>query len=66
LNEGDLVSQFSFENLEKEIKQLQRMQVQNDFPSLVKNTVVNYLDAPYLNHFYKSLQQFYLDVLELN
>ena len=56
------MSNFSFDCLDREIKQLQKMQVQNDFASFVKNTVVFYSDAPYLNDFYKALQQFSDDV----
>ena len=54
---------YSFENFEKEMAILQRMQVRADFSAFVKNTVHDYLDAYYLNDFYLKLQKFYNDVI---
>ena len=58
------MTNFLFDDLDKEIKQLQRLQIQNDFASFVKRTVNDYLDAPYLNYFFKALQKFYQDVMD--
>ena len=56
-------SEFSYDNLDKEIKQLQRMQVQNNFASFVENTVHDYKGAYYLNDLFFRLQKFYTDVI---